>query len=442
MAATGLSDDKISVFISYSRDDLAFADQIDAALRLHKFGVVLDRKGISPGEPWQPRLGAMIRDADTVAFILSPASAASPVCKWEVAEAVRLGKRIVPVLCRPLGDATAPEQLAERNYIYFYDEPDYPGSGFGTGLVRLVETLETDLDWLREGTRLLQRSSEWDEGRRSDGRLLFGDSIAAAKGWLARQPSNAPPATTLLLDYIRASEEHDTRRQSEERQRLAEREELVRKAEAEQAEREAAQRREAEQARRAVRIRTVGLAASVALAVVAGIAGLLARQGQQALAVRTGDLEAANQRLGAEMRLRVAPFGKDAYEIPERWYKLATTNASSVAFIDFYYDNKWSPGGSGFVIRGKDLYPPWGEQPVFVTAGHVYHSVRGQKQARIQFPALNQSPYVALGAALWVTAEPSSGDTDVPTMETADTAVFRLAGKLPAGVQPIAGISD
>jgi len=124
MAATGLSDDKISVFISYSRDDLAFADQLDAALRLHKFGVVLDRKGISPGEPWQPRLGAMIRDADTVAFILSPTSAASPVCRWEVAEAVRLGKRIVPVLCRPLGDATAPEQLAERNYIYFYDEPD------------------------------------------------------------------------------------------------------------------------------------------------------------------------------------------------------------------------------------------------------------------------------------------------------------------------------
>jgi hypothetical protein len=52
------SDDKVSVFISYSRDDLAFADQLDAALRLHKFDVVLDRKGISGGEAWQPRLGA------------------------------------------------------------------------------------------------------------------------------------------------------------------------------------------------------------------------------------------------------------------------------------------------------------------------------------------------------------------------------------------------
>jgi TIR domain len=185
-------------YLSYSRDDLAFADQLEAALRLQKFDVVLDRKGISGGEKWEPRLGAMIRDADTVAFVLSPTSAASPVCKWEVAEAARLGKRIIPVVCRPLGTTAAPEQLAERNYIFFYDEPKYPGCGFGTGLVRLVETLETDLAWLREGTRLLRRSTEWDEGQQSESRLLFGDSIAAAKSWLDRQPKNGPAPTTLL----------------------------------------------------------------------------------------------------------------------------------------------------------------------------------------------------------------------------------------------------
>ena len=444
MAAPGGSDEKISVFISYSRDDLAFADQLDAALRLHKFGVVLDRKGISGGEEWQPRLGAMIRDADTVAFVLSPASAASPVCKWEVAEAVRLGKRIIPVVCRPIGGAAPPEQLAERNYIYFYDEPDYPGSGFGTGLVRLVETLETDLAWLREGTRLLQRATEWDEGQRSDSRLLFGDSIAAAKGWLARQPKNAPVPTTVLLDYMRASEEQDARRQSEESQRLAEREELVRKAEAEQAEREAAQRREAEQARRAVRIRTIGLAVALVLAAVAGVAGLNAWRGREALAARTLDLEAANERLGAEMRLRVAPFGKQAYEIPEQWYKLATSNASSVAFAEFRDDKGWwRPAASGFVIRGKELYPPWGEQPVFVTAGHIYHEQRkewGKNRGRIQFPALKNKPHVRLGALLWVTAEPRN--TDDVDFETADTTVFSLAETLFSGVQPITGVSD
>ena len=452
MVAASRSDDKISVFISYSREDLAFADQVDAALRLHEFDIVLDRKDISGGEEWQPRLSAMIRNSDTVVFVLSPTSTASPVCEWEAAEAVRLGKRIVPILCRPLGEVAPPEQLAERNYIYLYDEPDHPGSGFGTGLVRLVETLETDLTWLREGTRLLQRATEWDEGRRSDGRLLFGDSIAGAKSWLARQPSNAPPPTALLLDYIRVSEEHDARRQSEERQRLAEREVLVRKAEAEQAEREAAQRREAEQARRAVRIRTIGLAVALVLAAVSVVAGFNAWRGQQALAERskvlaerTSDLEAANERLGAEMRLRVAPFGKQAYEIPEQWYKLATTNASSVAFIEFNNGKQWGPAASGFVIRGKDLYPPWGEQPVFVTGGHIhYENEKGwaKRRARIRFPALKHKPYVLLNSLLWVTTGSSVVIDSVEFGYGADAAVFGLAEKLPSGVEPITSVSD
>jgi hypothetical protein len=38
---------KLAVFISYSRDDLGFADQLDAALKLTNFDPTLDRHGIS-----------------------------------------------------------------------------------------------------------------------------------------------------------------------------------------------------------------------------------------------------------------------------------------------------------------------------------------------------------------------------------------------------------
>src|SRR5262249_14522818 len=88
--------DKLNVFISYSRNDLEFADQLDAGLRLCGFETVLDRLGISGGEDWKRRLGNLIRDADTIAFVLSPSSARSDVCAWEVEEAARLGKRIIP----------------------------------------------------------------------------------------------------------------------------------------------------------------------------------------------------------------------------------------------------------------------------------------------------------------------------------------------------------
>ena len=63
---------RLTVFLSYSRDDLNFADQLEAALQSHKYDVAIDRHGISGGEDWRARLGGRIRDADTVIFVLSP----------------------------------------------------------------------------------------------------------------------------------------------------------------------------------------------------------------------------------------------------------------------------------------------------------------------------------------------------------------------------------
>src|SRR5437763_15572451 len=57
--------EKLRVFISYSRDDLKFADQLDAALNACGFDSVIDRHGISGGEEWKPRLGSLISEADT-----------------------------------------------------------------------------------------------------------------------------------------------------------------------------------------------------------------------------------------------------------------------------------------------------------------------------------------------------------------------------------------
>jgi hypothetical protein len=151
---------KLRVFISYSRDDLEFADQLTAALDTCGFECFIDRHGISGGEDWKRRLGNLIREADTVVFVQSPTSARSEICAWEVEEATRLGKRILPVNCRPLEGATPPPRLRDLNYIFFHaDSKNAPGSGFGTGLAKLVAALNTDFDWLREHTRYGSTSS-------------------------------------------------------------------------------------------------------------------------------------------------------------------------------------------------------------------------------------------------------------------------------------------
>ena len=206
--------DELRVFVSYSRDDLRFAGQLVAALNACGFECFIDREGISGGEKWKQRIGNLISEADTVVFMLSPASARSEICAWEVEEAARLGKRILPVNCRPLEGASPPPRLRDLNYVFLYEDPKVKDSGFGTGLKTLVASLNTDFDWLREHTRYLQRATEWDSGGRPANRLLSRDDIAEAKDWAARRPKSAPEPTSLHLDFIRASEEEAEARSS------------------------------------------------------------------------------------------------------------------------------------------------------------------------------------------------------------------------------------
>ena len=229
---------KLRVFISYSREDLDFVDQLNVALNACGFESVIDRDRISGGEDWKRRLGSLISEADTVVFVLSPTWMRSEICEWELEEAIRLGKRIFPINCRPLEYWTPPPQLRGSNYIFFYADPKAPGSGFGAGLARLAEALNTDFEWLREHTRYLQRATEWDGGGRPANRLLSGDDIAEAKAWAARRPKNAPEPTALHLDFIRASEEEAEARSSAQRKQFeamaaaqAERERALHKAE-------------------------------------------------------------------------------------------------------------------------------------------------------------------------------------------------------------------
>ena len=153
---------QLKVFISYSRRDcLEFSKQLALALEAFGHHPIIDLQGISGGEEWQPRLGQMILESDTVVFVLSPESAVSPVCAWEVEEASRLGKRFIPIIAMPLEGTEPPERLRKLNYIHFYAEPDVPDSGFGQGLAKLNTALTTDMEWLREHTRLTALAERW-----------------------------------------------------------------------------------------------------------------------------------------------------------------------------------------------------------------------------------------------------------------------------------------
>jgi hypothetical protein len=89
-------------------------------------------------------------------------------------------------------------RLKQLNYIFF----EKPHS-FVSSLVAVTTALRTDLDCVREYTRLGEAALRWQERRRSDALLLRGEEVVAAKAWLKAQPHYAPEPPLLTHEYIK-----------------------------------------------------------------------------------------------------------------------------------------------------------------------------------------------------------------------------------------------
>ncbi|MEO0467687.1 MAG: TIR domain-containing protein, partial [Pseudomonadota bacterium] len=258
--------DKLKVFISYSRANVGWADQILELLEDKGFDAILDRHDIVPGEPWEERLGNLLFECDKVVFILTETSAGSPICAWEVAKAEELGKPMIPITIGPLTDVTPPAQLAALNYIYFYADPNKPGSGPFAGAKDLESWLRTDLSWTRERTRLTARARQHAENP-VDALLMRGEELAEARDWAGRKPDDATiPAD--VAGYIELSEQSEAALQAKAQADLEAREQALHQAkEAVEKQEEALSVAQDEQKRRR-RATVMGLAAALLIGVV------------------------------------------------------------------------------------------------------------------------------------------------------------------------------
>src|SRR6266403_3951636 len=102
---------KAKVFISYSRKDMTFADQLESAMGARGIEPLIDRSEIYAFEDWWKRIEALIARADTIVMVLSPDAISSEVCKKEVAFAASLNKRFAPIVWRRVDDRAVPESL-------------------------------------------------------------------------------------------------------------------------------------------------------------------------------------------------------------------------------------------------------------------------------------------------------------------------------------------
>ena len=184
---------------------MAFADKLEAALKMRGFEVLIDRQEIYAFEDWWKRIQALIGQSDTIVFVLSPDSVRSDVALKEVAHAASLNKRFAPIVCRHVEDSAVPETLRRLNFIFF-DDP----SLFYASADKLVDALQTDIGWVRKHTEYGERAREWIENACAAGLLLRPPLIDQAETWLALRPTDAPAPTAETERYLAESRRADT----------------------------------------------------------------------------------------------------------------------------------------------------------------------------------------------------------------------------------------
>lgn len=136
------------VFLSYSRGDTAIADRMVADLEARGIDVDIDRRDLPYGEEWQDELAGFIRRADTVVWLASAASVTSHWCKWELGEAQRASKRVLPVRISALAPEDLPEALGRIHILPV--EGSYDPARH---LDDLVAAIETNRAWIEMHAR-------------------------------------------------------------------------------------------------------------------------------------------------------------------------------------------------------------------------------------------------------------------------------------------------
>jgi CHASE2 domain-containing sensor protein len=189
-----------AVFISYSRRDKPFVQNLHLALsRLNQKSWV-DWQDILPTEKWWQAIEAGIESAHTFVFVISPSSIASAVCTQEIEYAIQNNKRLVPILYQEVDTTLVHSAMSSHNWIFMRDSDD-----FESAVRQLVNAIETDLPYVRNHTRLLMKAIEWQRSHHDPSFLLRGSDLDHSEQWLKQGRSKTPKPTDLQAEYITTS---------------------------------------------------------------------------------------------------------------------------------------------------------------------------------------------------------------------------------------------
>ena len=183
------------VFISYSRKDIDFVQRVFDVLTARDRDPWADWQDIPPTADWLDEIYQGIEAADSFLFVISPDSVISEICTLEIEHAIKHNKRLVPIVWKDASDVH--QSMSAHNWVFLREEDD-----FEANFELLIDALDTDLDYVKEHTRLLTRAIEWDQSTRTRGLALSKQELQVAEGWLTEGITKEPKPTELHTEYV------------------------------------------------------------------------------------------------------------------------------------------------------------------------------------------------------------------------------------------------
>ena len=188
------------VFLSYSRRDKAFSQQLCQTLTAHGKQVWVDWNNIAPAENWREEMYRGIQAARNFVFIISPHSLGSEHCQDELNHALTYHKRLIPVLWEEIDSADCHPALARHNWVFARQQDD-----FEQAVQKVLDAIDIEMPYVREHTRLFVKAQEWQNHNRDQSFLLRGSELQDALQWLEGSTGKEPQPADLHHDFIHTS---------------------------------------------------------------------------------------------------------------------------------------------------------------------------------------------------------------------------------------------
>src|ERR1700733_9255945 len=130
----------MAIFISYSRADAAFVDQLAQKLVMRRHHIWLDRWEMNVGDSLITKIQGALTESDAILIVLSKNSVASEWCKKELnAGLIReLEEKRVLVMPCVIDDCEIPLFLKEKVYADFRKDPNEAFKQVDDALLRIT----------------------------------------------------------------------------------------------------------------------------------------------------------------------------------------------------------------------------------------------------------------------------------------------------------------